>query len=60
MRCSGLHRFANSEYLGRIPFYTLHRIAFPVVSDWYQWRHNCLTIVLGCGTHMKDVQHHAR
>ena len=25
----------------------LHRIAFPVVSEWYQWRHSCLTIVLG-------------
>jgi hypothetical protein len=24
-------------------------IAFPVVSEWYQHRHSCLTIVLGCG-----------
>jgi hypothetical protein len=27
------------------------------VSEWYQWRHSRLTIVLGCGTHLKDVQH---
>ena len=38
----------------------LHRIVFPVVSEWYQLRHNCHTIVLGCGTHMKDVQHPVR
>jgi cadmium resistance protein CadD (predicted permease) len=38
----------------------LHRIAFPVVSDWYQQRHSCLTIVLGCGIHLKDIQHLAR
>ena len=35
----------------------LHRIAFPVVSEWYQQRHSCFTIVLGCGIHLKDIQH---
>jgi hypothetical protein len=30
-----------------------------VVSEWYQQRHSCLTIVLGCGTHLKDIQHFA-
>jgi integrase len=38
----------------------LHRIALPVVSEWYQQRHSCFTILLGCGPHLKDVQHLAR
>ena len=35
----------------------LHSIAPPVASDWYQQRHSCFTIVLGCGIHPKDIQH---
>ena len=38
----------------------LHRIALSVVSEWYQQGHSCLTIVLGCGIHLKDVKHLAR
>ncbi len=38
----------------------LHRVAFPVVSEWYQQGHSCLTILLGCGIHLKDVHHLAR
>ena len=38
----------------------LHRIALAVVSEWYQHRHSCLTIVLGCGIYLKDVQHLVR
>jgi hypothetical protein len=35
----------------------LHRIAFPVVSEWYQKRRSCVTIVLACSMHPKEVQH---
>jgi hypothetical protein len=35
----------------------LQGIALPVVSEWYQQRHSCFTIVLGCGIHLKDIQH---
>ncbi len=35
----------------------LHRIAFPVVSEWYQQRRSCFTILLARGTHPKYVQH---
>jgi integrase len=35
----------------------LHRIAFPVVSDWCKRRHTCFTILLARGTHPKYVQH---
>ena len=38
----------------------LHRIAFPVVSEWYQQRHGCFTIVLARGTHPKYVWYRAR
>src|SRR5215208_427870 len=39
MGCSGLHRVAHPAYLSRILFSAmpgLHRIAFPVVSEWCQ------------------------
>ena len=35
----------------------LHRIAFPVVSKWCQWRHTCFTILLTRDTRPKYVQH---
>jgi site-specific recombinase XerD len=35
----------------------LHRIAFPVVSEWYQQKHGYFTILLARGTHPKYVQH---
>jgi integrase len=35
----------------------LHRIAFPVVSEWYQQSHSSFTILLTRGTHPKYVQH---
>jgi site-specific recombinase XerD len=35
----------------------LHRIALPVVSEWYQQRHSFFTILLARGTHAKYVQH---
>ena len=35
----------------------LHRIAFPVVSEWYQQRHSSFAILLTRGTHPKYVQH---
>ena len=35
----------------------VHRIAFPVVSDWYQKRRSCVTIVLARSMHSKAVQH---
>jgi hypothetical protein len=35
----------------------LHRIAFPVVSEWYQKRRSCVTIVLARSMHPKEVQH---
>jgi hypothetical protein len=35
----------------------LHRIALPVVSEWYQQRNGCFTILLARGTHPKPVQH---
>ena len=38
----------------------LHRIAFPVVSEWYQQKHGCFTIMLARGTHPKYVWYRAR
>jgi hypothetical protein len=38
----------------------LHRIAFPVVSEWYQQKHGCFTILLARGTHPKYVWYRAR
>ena len=41
MRCRSLHRPANPPYSKGFPFFglpVLHRIAFPVVSEWYQYR----------------------
>ena len=38
----------------------LHRIAFPVVSEWYQQKHGCFTILLARGTHQKYVCYRAR
>jgi integrase len=35
----------------------LHRIAFPVVSEWCQKRHSRFTILLARGTHLNYVQH---
>ena len=35
----------------------LHRIAFPVVSEWYQKRRTYVTIVLARSMHPKEVQH---
>jgi hypothetical protein len=40
MRCRGLHKLANTPYLSRVLFPAcpvLHRIAFPVVSEWCQY-----------------------
>jgi integrase len=37
--------------------YVLRRIALPVVSEWCQERHSCLTIVLARGMHPKDLQY---
>ncbi len=40
MRCRGLHRFANTPYLrvcSSLACPVLHRIAFPVVSEWCQY-----------------------
>jgi hypothetical protein len=40
MRCGGLQGFANPAFLSRFLFSgllgVLHRIAFPVVSEWCQ------------------------
>ena len=38
----------------------LHRIAFAVVSEWYQQKHGCHTILLARGTHPKYVWYRAR
>jgi integrase len=35
----------------------LHRIALPVVSEWYQQRRSSFTILLTRSTHPKYVQH---
>ena len=35
----------------------LHRIAFPVVSEWYQQRQSSFAILLTRGTHPKYVHH---
>jgi len=35
----------------------LHRIALPVVSEWYQQRQSSFTILHTRGTHPKYVQH---
>jgi hypothetical protein len=35
----------------------LHRIALPVVSEWYQKRRSCVTIVLARNVHKKAVHH---
>jgi hypothetical protein len=35
----------------------LHRIALPVVSEWYQQRPCCVTTVLPRSMHPKAVQH---
>jgi hypothetical protein len=35
----------------------LHRIALPVVSEWYQKRPSCVTTVLPRSMHPKAVQH---
>ncbi len=35
----------------------LHRIAFPVVSEWCQQRQSSFAILLTRGTHPKYVQH---
>jgi hypothetical protein len=58
--CTGLQTPNIQAGFLSTPCPVLRRIAFPVALDWYQWRHNCLTIVLGSGTHMKDVQHLVR
>ena len=38
----------------------LHRIAFPVGSEWYQQKHSSFTILLTRGTHSKYVQYLAK
>src|SRR5215212_1448010 len=37
MRRRGLQGLANPAFLSQFPFCALHRIAFPVVSEWCQF-----------------------
>jgi hypothetical protein len=48
-RCRGLYRLAIAAYQRgflSLPCCVLHRITFPVVSEWYQQRHSSFTILL--------------
>src|SRR5918911_3414510 len=55
--CTGLQIPHIWAVFSSVACTVLHRIGLWVVSEWYQQRHSCLTIVLGCGIHPKDIQH---
>jgi hypothetical protein len=63
MRCRGVQGIANAAYLEGFPFPALLCVAPYCVPGGIRVvsiEHSCLIIVLGCGIHLKDVQHLAR